>query len=479
MNIVIIGAGFTGVQLARRLINEKNNVVLIDNDDATVRHASNRLDCTVIQADGNSLDTLEDVGIAKADALVTVTDNDEINMITCSLVDAVYPRLLKIARVRNYAYYVNTAAAATHHKETFSGNHRPLYGIDYMIHPDVEAAEAIVNAVEHGAVSDVVSFGEGEYELTRLQVASGSRIDGIALKNIRQLTDCRFIVVFVENDEGSSLPSGESILHAGNFIGLLAKKEDISKLMELSGTKIDALKKVALVGAGRIGSIVAERLEQRNKTSLMSRLFGNKKNRLAQDLIIVDSDEALCKAAMKRFPTAHVFYADITDEGFIQEEGLDKVDLMIFATHNHELNMVMAAYIESLGVEKTITLVARSAFGDIARKLGVDVTIPLQDTVVDSIMSHLRGKSVTGVHTISNGEFEIVECDLPSSSPIVGQSLKEIATPGEFLLLLIRKPGSSKYELPIGDTTFTVGDHLVLIEKTGDKKVLERFSGAK
>ena len=122
MNIVIIGAGFTGVQLARRLINEKNNVVLIDNDDATVRHASNRLDCTVIQADGNSLDTLEDVGIAKADALVTVTDNDEINMITCSLVDAVYPRLLKIARVRNYAYYVNTAAAATHHKETFSGN---------------------------------------------------------------------------------------------------------------------------------------------------------------------------------------------------------------------------------------------------------------------------------------------------------------------------------------------------------------------
>ena len=149
MRIVIIGAGFTGIQLAKRLINEQNDVVLIDNNEDTVRHASNRLDCTVINADGNNLETLESAGIAKADALVCVTDNDEINMITCSLVDAVYPRLLKIARVRNYAYYVNTNAAAKHHAETFIGNHRPLYGIDFMVHPDVEAAEAIVSAVEH------------------------------------------------------------------------------------------------------------------------------------------------------------------------------------------------------------------------------------------------------------------------------------------------------------------------------------------
>ena len=33
MKIVIVGAGFTGIQLAKRLINGKNDVVLIDNDD--------------------------------------------------------------------------------------------------------------------------------------------------------------------------------------------------------------------------------------------------------------------------------------------------------------------------------------------------------------------------------------------------------------------------------------------------------------
>ena len=121
MKIVIVGAGFTGTQLARRLINEKNEVTLIDNNAETVGHASNSLDCSVIPADGNSLETLEAAGIAKADALVCVTSSDEVNMITCSLVDAVYPDVLKIARVRNYAYYVNTASAVKKHSINFSG----------------------------------------------------------------------------------------------------------------------------------------------------------------------------------------------------------------------------------------------------------------------------------------------------------------------------------------------------------------------
>ena len=115
MRIVIVGAGFTGIQLAKLLINEKNQVAVVDNDENTIRHASNQLDCTVMCADGNNLETLEELGIAKADALVCVTSSDEVNMITCSLVDAVYPNILKIARVRNYAYYVNTAKAEKKH----------------------------------------------------------------------------------------------------------------------------------------------------------------------------------------------------------------------------------------------------------------------------------------------------------------------------------------------------------------------------
>ena len=274
MNIVIIGAGFTGVQLAKRLISEKNDVVILDNDEEVVRHASNRLDCTVMQANGNNLENLEEAGIAKADALVCVTDSDELNMITCSLVDAVYPKLLKIARVRNYDYYVNQTTAKKHHADTFAKDHRPLYGIDFMIHPDIEAAEAIVQAVEHGAITDVVTFDNSKYELSRIQIEQGSKFDGIVVKNIRSLTQKKFILVYVEQSDSTSLPSGDTVLHAGDSIGVLADRSDTQDLLKLCGTQIEELKKVALVGAGKIGTIVADRIMQKSKTSIFKKLVG-------------------------------------------------------------------------------------------------------------------------------------------------------------------------------------------------------------
>ena len=196
MKIVIVGAGFTGVQLAKLLINEKNQVVVIDNDEDIIRHASNKLDCTVMCADGNNLDTLEEVGIARADALVCVTSSDEVNMITCSLVDAVYPDILKIARVRNYAYYVNTTKAEKKHSNDFAGKHRPLYGINYMIHPDVEAADAIVQAVENGAVGNVITFDNTDLEIARIAIAEGASLDGVVLKDIRSKTDVKFMKTY-------------------------------------------------------------------------------------------------------------------------------------------------------------------------------------------------------------------------------------------------------------------------------------------
>lgn len=477
MRIVIVGAGFTGVQLAKLLINEKNQVAVIDNNENVTRHASNQLDCTVMCADGNNLDTLEEVGIAKADALVCVTSSDEVNMITCSLVDAVYPNVLKIARVRNYAYYVNTASAEKKHSNGFGGKRRPLYGINYMIHPDVEAADAIVQAVENGAVGSVLSFENSELVIARFTIAKDSVLDGISLKDIRSKTEIKFLVSYVEQNGDTSLPSGGTILNAGNTIGVLIEKNDISAMLDLCGSKQKEIKKIALIGAGRIGTIIAEKLIKPQKSGIGRLLqFGGKRT---QDFVIIDTDDELTKAAAERFPEARILRADASDEAFLREEGIVDFDLAICATHNHEMNMVLAAYLESLGVGQSISLVTSAKFGEIATKLGVDVPVPLRDAVVDSIMSHLRGKSVKEIHTVTNGELEVVECEITSNSKVSGKSLKEISNPGTFLVLMTRQSGIDSYKIVDGSTVIHSGDHVVLItEAENSKKILSYFSGS-
>ena len=475
MKIVIIGAGFTGTQLAKRLINGKNDVVLIDNDETTVRHASNRLDCNVILADGNNLNTLEEAGIETADALVCVTSNDEVNMITCSLVDSVYPKILKIARVRNYAYYANTSEAKQKHASKLSSENRHLYGIDFMIHPDVEAAEAIVAAVEHGAITDSLQFENSKYELIRVTVEKDSRLDGIALQNLRKLTETHFLVSYVESDGETSLPSGSTILHAGNCLGVLMERANLPEMLGLCGSKLKDIKKIALVGASRIGLIVAERLIQKKQTNRFAKFFGFK-SKMSQDFVIVDSNEANVKIASEKFPNTRIFCSDVTDESFIEEEGIDKFDLVICATPNYEMNMVMAAYIESLGVENSIALVANSAFGEVARRIGIEVAVPIRDSVIDSIMSHLRGESVTGIHSVNGGSLEIAEIIVPKESEVNGKALKDIAENGKFLVLQVQKKDEKNYSIPGGNTVLDAEDKIILIINANENEhVMKKF----
>lgn len=478
MKIVIIGAGFTGIQLAKKLINGKNNVVLIDNDENTARHASNRLDCNVIKADGNNLETLESAGIEKADALVCVTSSDEVNMITCSLVDSVYPKILKIARVRNYAYYANTSSASKKRASVLTGEHRPLYGIDFMIHPDVVAAEAIISAIEHGTVMDSISFENSNYELVRLRVEKDSRFDGVALQNIRKLTEKRFLISYLEAEGRTSLPSGGTILREGNFIGILLKQDDLDEFLALCGSKARDIKKIALVGAGRIGLIVAEKLACAKSTAIqrlleLRSIFTHKNNK---ELVIIDSDEENAKAAAVKFPNLKIFNADVSEESFIEEEGINTFDLVICCTPNYEMNIVMAAFIESLGVHNSIALVAGSAFSDIARRLDIEVAIPVRDTVVDSIISHLRGESVTGVHSV-NGSLEIVELTIPENAEVSGKELKDIAENGAFLILQIQKAGEKDFIIPYGNTLISSGDKIIVITNPeNNERVMQKFS---
>ena len=167
---------------------------------------------------------------------------------------------------------------------------------------------------------------------------------------------------------------------------------------------------------------------------------------------------------------------EITDTDFIRDEGLDDFDLMVAASDNYERNLVIASYLKSRGVGKTIALTESSEFDDVARKLGVDVAVPMRGTVVDSIMSHLRGGGVTAVHTVCNGRFEVVECDVASDAKVVGKALKEISRRGEYILLL-RSAGGEDLAMPNGETVVQAGDHVVLVLRAGDVDIVRLFGG--
>lgn len=444
--IIIVGAGFVGMQLARTLVAEGRSVILIDKDADRVKEAGNQIDCAVVFSDGNSPAALEEAGIDSADALVAVTEQDEVNMITCSYVEAHYPDVFRIARVRNYDYYESARPVE---------GGRSVYGIDRVIHPNVVTAKAILAAIRTGLVGETIDLGAG-YGIVCLTVEKGSPLDGRSLKELSQFEGWSYLVASVERGAESFLPNGATVLQDGDHVGVLAHARDFAALMKFAQVEPGVARRTVIYGAGPIGCILAADKNLKRVT-------------------VVDSDRERCRRVSEQISNADVICGSLTEEDIVSEERLDANDLFVAVSDNYDQNLVVAAYMKSLGVAKTIALTSSAAVGAIARKLGVDVAIPMRDTVVDSIMGSLRGRGVSSVHTVSGGEFEILTCTVGPKASAVGKALKELSLPGVFLVLLVQSAGRSEMTVPRGDHVVQVGERIVLISPKGENRVISLF----
>jgi trk system potassium uptake protein TrkA len=474
MRIIIVGAGNVGTQLARHLIEEKHDVSLIEANEERARYTSNRLDCLVLQDEGNSLRVLEEAGAAKADALVCVTGSDEINMITCGLAASRYPKLLRIARVRNDDYIKLTLPRAG---EAAGAGERGILGIDFFIHPDVEAARSVLNAVEHGAMGDVLSFAGSPYELGAIDIGPGSVFDGLELKDFRTRIKEECLVTLVERRGESILPTGTTVLKGGDRVHILAKEREMDEVFKLAGRSEKPLRRIGIVGGGQVGSLIAQGLLERTpdqKPSLFS-LLKTFIPRHKRRVVIIERDYRLCKDLAARFPEALILNEDISDESFVTEERLDGLDLMITTTELQELNIITAVYLKSRGVTRTIALVTGPGYAAIARQLGVDVVLPMTSVVVDSILSHLMGSGITGVRRLGDGSIGVIELELRPEAPVEGTALTEFRLPAGGLVMLVNRGGNSF--IPRGDYVFNAGDRLILIAKNESDPDIERLFG--
>ena len=70
MQILIVGAGDVGFQLAKRLAREQHDITLIDADGAKVRRAREQIDAQIIEGSGSSLQVLRQAGIEQVYGLL-------------------------------------------------------------------------------------------------------------------------------------------------------------------------------------------------------------------------------------------------------------------------------------------------------------------------------------------------------------------------------------------------------------------------
>ena len=90
MYIIIAGCGKIGANLVKTLSNEGHDVVVIDPNEESFAQLENGTNCLTVTGMSIDEDVLKSAGIEHADALLAVTSDDNVNIMTAQIAKQLY-----------------------------------------------------------------------------------------------------------------------------------------------------------------------------------------------------------------------------------------------------------------------------------------------------------------------------------------------------------------------------------------------------
>jgi trk system potassium uptake protein TrkA len=209
VRVVIVGGGEVGFNAVRMLSDEGNDVVLIEQDEALVEKATEKLDALVMQGNGASPRVLREAGVERAGLLVAATGSDEANIISCLAAKAQGVDRTA-ARIHNPDYYDP--------REPFI---QEILGIDFVIHTEQVATEEITAALLVPGAIDVETFAGGRVQVVEVILDESSPAVGRAVRDV-DLPERSLVLGGVRR--GKALMSrGDTVLEAKDHVFLIGE----------------------------------------------------------------------------------------------------------------------------------------------------------------------------------------------------------------------------------------------------------------
>ncbi len=90
MYIIVAGCGKIGANLVKRLSNDGHDVAVIDPSQENFAQLENGTNCLTVTGMPIDEDVLKSAGIERADALLAVTSDDNVNVMTAQIASQLY-----------------------------------------------------------------------------------------------------------------------------------------------------------------------------------------------------------------------------------------------------------------------------------------------------------------------------------------------------------------------------------------------------
>ena len=447
MKIVIAGAGEVGCHLAKMLSEGYHEITIIDSDEERLALVSESMDVLTVQGNPTSIGVLKSAGVDKADLFVAVSPakSQDIN-----LVAALIAKKLGASKVTariNDAEYLNYD-----NKVMFTD-----MGIDLLFYPEKIAATEICDLLKQSDVSDFVDFARGQLQMVVFRIDEGSKMLNKTLADFPYSAESLpFRIVAVNRGGETLIPRHDTLLKRGDMVYVISKRENVDELMTWSGKKYFDIKRLTILGGGRIGEMVAKQFE-----------------RTAEFVKIIEINRERCEELSERLDHTLVINGDGRNSDFLYEEDVKSCDAFVAVTSSSETNILACVAAKKMGVTKTIAEVENIEYIKLAEGMGVDAVINKKLITAGRIFRFTMSTKVRTVKVLNGSDAEVIEYIVNPDSAITKVPLKELNLPDDAVIGGIIRGNETL--IAVGDTQVKPYDRVVIFALPTALRRIERY----
>lgn len=444
MKIIIAGAGAVGTHLAKLLSREKQDIILMDEDEEKLGRMGNNFDLMTVNVSPTSISGLKEAGIAGADLFIAVTPNESQNMTACMLATNLGAKKT-VARIDNYEYLLPK------NKEFFA-----KLGVDSLIYPEMLAAKDIVDAVKMSWIRQWWEFAGGALVLLGTKMRETAEILDVPLYELGG-RNIPFHIVAIKRGNETIIPRGDDTIRLHDIVYFTTTKKYIPYIRKIAGKENYAdIRNIIIMGGSRIAVRTVQILPEYMRTKIIENDI-NRCNRLSE---LVDDD-------------VMIINGDGRDIELLTEEGIKNTEAFVALTGSSETNILACLAAKRMGVTKTVAEVENIDYISMAESLDIGTVINKKFIAASHIYQMMLDADVSNVKCLTFANADVAEFTVKQGARITRSQIKDMGLPkGATIGGLIR---NGEGILVTGNTLIQENDHVVVFCLGMMIKKLERF----
>ena len=197
MNVIVVGVGFMGAGLARRLCRQGFNVTAVDRDQHALDALGVEFPGNRVQGVGFDRDVLMEAGIERASAVVSCMGSDEANIVVAHVARSAFRVPRVIARLHDLS------KAETYRRLNIQ-----------TVSPNAWGVSRICELLTYQQLDGVYEIGSGEVQLVRADVPA--LLDGATVRELTAVGEVQITAVSRGNE--TFIPTQGTVLADGDIV---------------------------------------------------------------------------------------------------------------------------------------------------------------------------------------------------------------------------------------------------------------------